>query len=99
MRMAMPLNRSLIHYNLPFLLWLGWTLLSQTTALPGVCFMRQLLPYCPGCGLTRDFAHLLSGERPHGYLIYFVLSLFLVNGIVSLLRVQRHRKITSTVVV
>jgi hypothetical protein len=79
-------------YNLPFALWSGYAL--YRVFAPGAalgCPVRAVLGWCPSCGLTGEYATILSGHAPKHALIWVVLAGFAVNALVSVLKVRRLR--------
>jgi hypothetical protein len=80
----------LIGYNLPFLLWSGYA--AWRVHAPGdslSCPVHALLGWCPSCGLTGDYAAILSGARPGHWLIWVVLAGFIANAVASLRKAHR----------
>lgn len=77
-------------YNLPFVLWSGYALYRVFE--PGAslfCPVRAVLGWCPSCGLTGEYATILSGHAPHHELIWVVLAGFVVNALISWRKVGR----------
>lgn len=81
----------LVGYNLPFLLWTIAAVVAaeagETPWLP--CMIRSALGWCPSCGLTRQYAHLLrAGDCPSCWL-GILLAGFVANGLWSAVKARR----------
>ncbi|MEX0702952.1 MAG: hypothetical protein WD069_12730 [Planctomycetales bacterium] len=81
----------LLGYNLP---WLLWTLAALAIAagsggVPGPCLTARWLGWCPGCGLTREYAQFLRGEGLPGAWAGAILAGFVLNAAVSLWKAHR----------
>ena len=72
-------------YNLPFLLWVAWAVVSQRIEVAvSICFFDLFDIRCPGCGLTTELKALLLGQSASHDYIYFIVAIFALNFISSL---------------
>ena len=88
-------NRALsliLGYNLPLLLWTLSALYQAWMGhgLFGVCPIRWLLHWCPGCGLTRDYVVLLTEGRIASIKFLVIWGALLLNGLWSVRRLRRN---------
>ena len=84
----------LLGYNLPFVLWTGWAGLIAVTGYSPAwhCPIKAIFHFCPSCGLTRQYAGLLTGHPPSVYLLV-ILALFILNSTWSVCSVLRSPRV------
>ena len=81
----------LVGYNFPLVLWTFWALFCVWVGDPGAwpCIVKFSLGWCPGCGLTREYSRLLSGNGTGSYWLAAVLAGFVANGAWSFLKARQ----------
>jgi len=86
--------RILWDHNLPFVLWSAAAITQVLLRMETdgfVCPVRSFLGWCPGCSLMGAYVGFIrTGRAPVWFLVIF--GLFLVNLLVSLLRVARSSR-------
>ena len=80
-----------VGYNLPLALWTCWALFCAWLGSPvsWPCIVKSSLGWCPGCGLTREYGRLLSGNGTDSYWLVAILAGFVFNGAWSVLKARR----------
>jgi len=78
-------RRIIVNHNFPFVIWV-FAVLMHLCGIDffGGCIVVNILGLCFGCGLTREFSLLMSGELAHGTFIYLILAGFILNFVYSL---------------
>lgn len=81
----------LISANLPLALFTAYAIwVAAGGPRPGSgCLVRPLLGWCPGCGLTGDYARILTLSPPDGWYIWIILSAFALNALWSVQKAKR----------
>jgi len=76
----------LLGYNLPLVLWTLSALYTAWTGhgLLGICPVRAILHWCPGCGLTRNYVVLLTEGRIADVKFLIVWGALLFNALWSI---------------
>ena len=77
--------------NLPFALFTGYAvwIAMGGARVGGGCLVEPVLGWCPGCGLTGDYARILTLSRPEGWYIWVILSGFAFNAAWSVRHARR----------
>lgn len=81
-----PGLRIVIAYNTPFAAWTGYALyraIWSGSAGGWWCPMHHVFGWCPGCGLTGDYARLLQGQPAPNVWFWLIFTLFVLNGLWS----------------
>lgn len=81
----------LLGSNLPLMLWTAYAAwIAVAGAGSGVgCLIHPALGWCPGCGLTGDYARILTLNQPEGWYIWVILSAFSFNALWSIQKAKR----------
>jgi len=82
-----PALHLVIAYNTPFVAWTGYALYRAFwSGSDGgwSCPVHHLFNWCPGCGLTGDYARLLQGQPPAHVWFWLIFILFVVNALWSI---------------
>jgi hypothetical protein len=89
----------LISANLPLALFTAYAIwIAAGGPRPGSgCFARPILGWCPGCGLTGDYARILTLNPPEGWYIWVILSAFVLNAAWSIQKAKRIARRRSAI--